>query len=76
MAQARGTSDNRSAANTLSGMMLHALKQLELGGLMRKLGDQDGGTYQALGAYRLQVREVAGLAAFRLVRDAKSKEVR
>ncbi|MFV8750642.1 hypothetical protein ACNOYE_08820 [Nannocystaceae bacterium ST9] len=75
MAPTRGTSDGRSAANTLSGMTLHALKQLEQGGLMRKLGEQDGGTYQALGAYRLQVRELAALPAFRLVREAKSTEV-
>ncbi|PRP89898.1 hypothetical protein ENSA5_70050 [Enhygromyxa salina] len=76
MAQTRGTTDGRSAANTLSGMTLHALKQLERGGLMRKLGDQDGGSFQALGAYRLQVRELAALPAFRLVRDARAREER
>lgn len=76
LAEARGTADKRSAANTLSGMTLHALKQLEQGGLMRSLGDHNGGTYQALGAYRLQVRELAALPTFRLVRAAQSKEVR
>ena len=55
-------------------MTLHALKQLEHGGLVRRVGEQDGGTYQALGAYRLQVRELAALPAFRLIRGFKSKE--
>jgi hypothetical protein len=66
-AETRGTADGRRSASTLSGMVAHALEQLEAGGLMRKLGDDDGGQWQALGAYRLQVREVAAQETFKLI---------
>lgn len=58
-AQTRGTPDGRRTASTLSGMVAHALEFLERGGLARRLNDDDGGTWQALASYRLQVRELA-----------------
>lgn len=69
-AETRGTTDGRRTAGTLQGMVAYALEQLERGGLMRKIDDADGGTWQALGAYRLQVRELAAHDAFLLVREA------
>lgn len=69
-AENRTTSDGRRAANTLGGMAAHALESLEAGGLLRRISDEDGGTFQALGSYRIQVRELAAYDAFLLVRDA------
>jgi hypothetical protein len=69
-AETRGTADGRRSASTLSGMVAHALEFLEAGGLLRRVGDQDGGSWQALGSYRLQVRELAAHALARLVRQA------
>ncbi len=75
-AQTRATSDGRRAANTLAGMVAHALEALEEGGLLRRLGDEEGGTYQALGSYRIQVREMAALPAFQLVHGAAARAPR
>lgn len=72
-AATRATPDGRRAAATLAGMVAHALEFLERGGLMRKIGDADGGTWQALAAYRLQVRELAAHDVAALVRDASAK---
>lgn len=69
-AETRTTPDGRRAAGTLVGMVSHALEFLEQGGLLRRLSDEDGGTWQALGAYRLHVRELAAHDAARLVRQA------
>ncbi len=71
-AETRATSDGRRAATTLAGMIAHALETLETGGLMRRVGDEDGGTWQALGSYRMQVRELAAHDSFLLVRQASS----
>lgn len=73
-AETRATPDGRRTAGTLEGMVAHALEHLERGGLMRKLGDVDGGTWQALGAYRLQIRELAAHDAFLLVREAAAPQ--
>ncbi|MDD9945459.1 MAG: hypothetical protein OXU20_30725 [Myxococcales bacterium] len=64
------TRDGRRAPTTLVGMVAYALEFLERGGLMRRVSDSDGGTWQALGAYRLQVRELAAHALAEAVRDA------
>ncbi len=69
-ASTRSTADGRRAPGTLAGMVAHALEQLERGGLMRKVDEADGGTWQALAAYRLQVRELAAHEAAILVREA------
>jgi len=69
-AETRATADGRRAATTLAGMVAHALETLETGGLMRRVGDEDGGTWQALGSYRMQVRELAAHDSFLLVRQA------
>lgn len=69
-AETRATTDGRRAANTLAGMVAHALESLEAGGLLRRVSDDDGGTWQALGSYRMQVRELAAYDSFVLVRRA------
>lgn len=71
-AATRGTPDGRRAAGTLTGMVAHALEFLERGGLMRKIGDADGGTWQALAAYRLQVRELGAHEVAVRVREASA----
>jgi hypothetical protein len=68
-AETRTTRDGRRAPGTLAGMVAHALEHLEAGGLVRQVSDEDSGTWQALGGYRLQVRELAALDAFSLVRE-------
>lgn len=72
-ARTRGTPDGRRSASTLAGMIAHALESLERGGLMRKIGDANGGTWQGLAAYRLQVRELAAHEVAVLVRETSSK---
>ena len=72
-AETRSSSDGRRSPSTLTGMVTHALEYLERGGLLRKLSEEDGGTWQALASYRLQVRELAAHDAARLVREAASK---
>lgn len=67
-AETRTTRDGRRSPGTLGGMVAHALEHLEQGGLLRRVGDEDGGTFQALGAFRLQVRELAAVELFQLVR--------
>ncbi len=69
-ATTRGTSDGRRSSSTLAGMVAYALEFLERGGLMRKIDDTDGGTWQALAAYRIQVRELGANASAALVREA------
>lgn len=66
-AETRGTSDGRRSAGTLAGMIEHALEFLETGGLLRRV---DNDTWQALPAFRLQVRELAAHDAAALVREA------
>jgi len=58
-AETRTTPDGRRSPGTLAGMIAHALEFLERGGLLRKLGEDGGGTWQALAAYRIQARELA-----------------
>lgn len=73
-AETRATPDHRRSSGSLHGMVAHALEALEKGGLVRSISDDDGGTWQALAAYRLHVRELAAHDAFVLVRNAGSKE--
>lgn len=68
--ETRATPDGRRSANTLFGMVDYALDVLEKGGLVRRLSDDDGGTWQALAAYRIHVRELAAHDAFNLIQSA------
>ncbi|HRI07092.1 MAG TPA: hypothetical protein PKW35_04700 [Nannocystaceae bacterium] len=78
--ETRATPDGRRTANTLHGMIDYALEVLDKGSLVRRLNDDDGGTWQALAAYRIHVRELAAHDAFNLVqsvrpaRDAAAQE--
>jgi hypothetical protein len=51
-AETRTTRDGRRSPGTLAGMIAHALEHLADGGLLRRVNDDDGGTFQALGGYR------------------------
>ena len=70
--ETRATPDGRSTPGTLHGMVKYALEVLEKGSLVRRTSDDDGGTWQALAAYRIHVRELAAHDAFTLVRDIRS----
>lgn len=69
--ETRATPDGRSTPGTLHGMVKYALEVLEKGSLVRRTSDDDGGTWQALAAYRIHVRELAVHDAFTLVRDIR-----
>lgn len=69
-AETRTSRDGRRSPSTLAGMVAHALESLESGGLFRRIDENGGGTFQALGSYRVQVRELAAHDAFLLVREA------
>lgn len=67
----RETADARRAAKTTTGIIAHALTRLSEAGLLRRCGDEDGGAYQALHRYRVQVRELAAHEALRALRAAR-----
>jgi hypothetical protein len=62
------TADGRRAAKTTQGVIAQALERLADHGLLRRAGDDGGGTYQALRRYRVHVREVASHEALRILR--------
>lgn len=69
--ETRATPDGRRTAGTLHGMVEYALEVLEKSSLVRRASDEDGGTWQALAAYRIHVRELAAHDAFTLVQTAR-----
>lgn len=69
--ETRANADNRRVANTLFGMVDYALDVLEKGSLVRRISDDDGGTWQALAAYRIHVRALAAHDAFTLIQGAR-----
>jgi len=74
LAETRGSKDGRRSAASLEGMVAHALEHLRAGGLVRQVSEAAGGTYQALGGFRLQVRELSALELFQRVRAAGPAE--
>ena len=70
-AETRSTPDGRRAPHTLVGMVAYALASLERGGLLRRVSDDEGGTYRTLFAYRVQVRELGVHRAFALAQEAR-----
>jgi hypothetical protein len=62
------TADGRRAAKTTQGILSQALERLAEHGLLRRAGDEGGGTYQALRRYRVHVRELAGHEALHALR--------
>lgn len=68
--ETRETPDARRTAGSLAGMVAYALETLAEGGLMSRASDDEGGTYNALSAYRVHVRELAAHRAFDLVQRA------
>lgn len=67
---ARDTGDGRIGVHTTSGMIKYAFERLVEGGFAQKLSDLDGGTYRLLNRYRIEVRDVAATAAYRLIAAA------
>ena len=66
-AETRDTGDGRRASHTLTGMVGWALERLAQEGLLRKEGEERGGTWLVRPAWRVQVRDLAAHEAFRLV---------
>ena len=65
--ETRDTGDGRRAAMALSGMVSWALDRLAQEGMLRKDSDERGGRWHVRPAFRVQVRELGGHEAFRLV---------
>lgn len=63
----RDTGDGRRAGKSTQAMIHVALETLADQGFLRRMGDAEGGTYQALHRYRLQVRELAAHEGYRLL---------
>lgn len=66
----RDTGDGRRSPRSTQGMISYALETLADQGFLRKVGDADGDTYQALARYRIQVRELAAHEGYRLLAGA------
>jgi len=66
----RAGSDSKPAARSAAGKIRASLDLLADHGLMRKLDDADGGTFQATARYRIHVRQLAGPAALERLRAA------
>ncbi len=66
----RETADGRAGVSTTSGMVKYALERLADQGFMTKLSDAEGGTYRALHRYRVEVRELAAVEAWRVLAAA------
>ncbi len=71
-AETRGTPDGRRAASSLTGVVEHALETLAGGGLLRRIDGTAGGEWITQPSYRIQVRELAAVPVYHLVRDAAS----
>jgi hypothetical protein len=63
----RDTGDGRRAPKSTQGIIGHALETLADQGFLRRVSDAEGGTYQALARYRIQVREMAAHEGYRLI---------
>jgi hypothetical protein len=72
-AETRSTPDGRRVAQTLSGMVAYALTHLERGGLLRRVSEEEGGTFKTFSSYRVQVRELGAHDAFQLVQEARRR---
>lgn len=73
LAPARGSKTKRRTAGSLDGMIGHALDFLASHGLVRKITEGEEEYYQALGAYRMHVREMAAHQAAIVVRKAAQR---
>ncbi len=66
----RDTADGRAGVSTTSGMVKYALERLAEQGMVTRSSDAEGGTYRALHRYRVEVRELAALEAYRALAAA------
>jgi hypothetical protein len=65
-----GGSDGKPSGRSAAGKIRASLDLLADHGLMRKLDDVDGGTFQATARYRIHVRDLAGPVALERLREA------
>ena len=70
----RDTGDGRRAPKSTQGIIGHALETLADQGFLRRVSDAEGGTYQALARYRIQVREMAAHEGYRLLVGAAREQ--
>jgi hypothetical protein len=70
----RETADGRAGVSTTGGMVKFALERLADHGFLVKLSDADAGTYRALHRYRVEVRELAAVEAYRVLTGASARE--
>lgn len=70
---ARETADGRAGVSTTISMVRYAMERLAEQGMLARASDAEGGTYRALHRYRVEVREVAATAAYRLLAAAESR---
>lgn len=66
----RDSADGRRLGKSTQSMIHVALETLADNGFLRRITDAEGGTYQALHRYRLQVRELAASEGYRLLTEA------
>lgn len=66
----RDTADGRVGVSTTSAMVRFALERLAEQGMLTRTSDAEGGTYQALQRYRVEVRELAAGQAYRVLTAA------
>lgn len=71
--ETRSTQDSRRASGTLKGMVEYALERLEQAGLLKASKDAENMTYRTLAAYRIQVRELGALDAFRWIQETRRR---
>jgi hypothetical protein len=60
----------RTHHKSTQGIVRHALEFLAEQGFLRKLSDDEGGTFQVLARYRIQVRELAAHEGYRMLCQA------
>ncbi len=63
----RDSARGRTHHKSTQGIVRHALEFLAEQGFLRKLSDEEGGTFQVLARYRVQVRELAAHEGYRLL---------
>lgn len=63
----RESTAGRTHHKSTQGIVRHALEFLAEQGFMRKLSDDEGGSYQVLARYRIQVRELAAHEGYRML---------
>lgn len=72
----RDTGDGRRSPKSTQGIIGYALEALAEQGFLRRVSEAEGGLFQALARYRIQVRELAAHEGYRLLVGAGRPEGR